>query len=92
MKGGDIYTAIVRDNLVTIYNGYTSTGSFLIPTESLSIPMGQEIVFEPQEMIYGESTGELVLLAKVGESASKTTLATFSIDFLKAESTLRTSF
>ena len=29
-KSGDIYTVIVRDKLVTIYNGYVSSGRFLV--------------------------------------------------------------
>jgi hypothetical protein len=29
-KNGDIFTIMVRDKLVTVYNGYVSAGSFLI--------------------------------------------------------------
>jgi hypothetical protein len=32
-KGGDIFTVMVRDRLVTVYNGYVSVGSFLVEAE-----------------------------------------------------------
>jgi hypothetical protein len=47
VKNGDVYTVMVRDRLVTIYNGYVSTASFLI---SDSVEDSQS--FQPLEIIY----------------------------------------
>ena len=87
LKNGDVYTVMVRDRLVTIYNGYVSTGSFLIQD---SIEDSQ--TFLPLEIIYNSVTDQLMLLANGGQSSDKTTLAAFSIDYKTSESSLISTF
>ena len=53
---------MVRDRLVTVYNGYVSAGSFLIQDTKAD----DGSTFKPLEVIYNSAFGSLVLLAQVG--------------------------
>ena len=50
-KSGDIFTIMVRDKLVTVYNGYVSAGSFLIN----EVQDGGS--FKPLELFYNQAQG-----------------------------------
>lgn len=82
-KNGDIFIVMVRDRLVTVYNGYVSAGSFLIQDTTSS----EGSVFKPLEVIYNSAFGSIVLLAQVGQSESHVDIAAFAIDHKSYEST-----
>jgi hypothetical protein len=76
---------MVREKLVTVYNGYVSAGSFLIQTSDIKAEYLN--AFKPVEVIYSAALGQLVLLAQVGGSDSQVNLAAFAIDHKTYEST-----
>ena len=81
-KNGDIFTIMVRDKLVTVYNGYVSAGSFLIQTDAIP----DVDTFMPLQIIYSASEGKLVLLAEIAQTETKKTMAMFNIDYKAYES------
>lgn len=81
-KNGDIFTIMVRDKLVTVYNGYVSAGSFLIQTDAIP----DVDTFMPLQIIYSASEGKLVLLAEIAQTETKKTVAMFNIDYKAYES------
>ena len=85
-KGGDIFTIMVRDKLVTVYNGYTSSGNFLIGTSDI-LEDEEVTMFKPLELIYNQGQSNLVLLAQIDSSETNAKLAAFLIDHKSYEST-----
>lgn len=68
---------------MTVYNGYTAAGSFLIGTSDIE----EEVtMFEPLEIIHNPSQGNLVLLAQIGATGNRAKLAAFMIDHKSYES------